>query len=132
MMKNKRKIIISKAIENQTKYDRARSKTNNKKRLPPIQHQVGDMDLNDVARRVIGNEKKLDAAWIEPFEIIEMINQISRKMREVGNEVNIETQNIRFLKPYILTPCTHVMNQSLRTMKCHTVMEKIKEKINLI
>ena len=73
--------------------------------------------MNNVSRRMIGNKAKFNASWTGPFEIIRIVNDKTCEIREVGNEGNVEIQNIRFLKPYKVSPYTNIMNTAMMMME---------------
>ena len=112
MMENNRRIISNNANNNQSKYDRSRIKTYNKNRYKEIAYEVGDIVLNNVKRRLIGNKSKFTETWTGPYEIIEKINDKQYKIRNIDNN-NEELQNIKFLKPYVVSPYTNVMNRAM-------------------
>ena len=61
---------------------------------------------------MIGNKSKFTESWTGPFEIIEVINDKQYRIRHIENE-NEELQNVKFLKPYKVTPYTNMMNKAM-------------------
>ena len=112
MMHNNRKIITNNANVNQSKYDQSRIRTYNKNRYKEITYQVGDIVLSNIRRRLIGNKAKFTQTWTGPFEIIEIVNNNQYKIRNIDNN-NVEYQNVKFLKPYTVSPYTNLMNRAM-------------------
>ena len=114
---NVRNIIHSKANANQQRYDKTRTKSYNKHRNPLHKYEIGDLVLINQSRRLHGNEKKLSPAWDGPFEIIKITdNDKSFHVREVGNEANLQRVNVRFIKPYTISPYITVMSHSINVL----------------
>ena len=128
MMNNNRQIIMDKANQNQRKYDQSRTKTYNKGRNKEIEYQVGDVVLNNIQRKMIGNKAKLTPSWTGPFEIIEIINDKTYKIRDIETE-NEEIQNLRFSKPYKVTPYINMMNHAMMMMNKQDKHDKEYDKI---
>ena len=61
---------------------------------------------------MIGNKSKFFESWTGPFEIIEVINDEQYKIRNIDSN-NEELQNAKFLKPYVTTPYTNMMNRAM-------------------
>ena len=61
---------------------------------------------------MIGNKSKFTESWTGPFEIIEVINNKQYRIRDIENN-NEELQNVKFLKPYVVTPYTNMMNKAM-------------------
>ncbi len=114
-MNNKRKIVNNAANLRQNKYRVSRSATYNKDRIDSIEYEIGDVVLIDVARRLVGNEKKLKPSWIGPFEIFNIVDK-QYWCREIGNESNIQKVNLRMIKPYKSSPYINVLNRCLLMM----------------
>ena len=112
MMKYNKSIITNNAISNQDKYDKIRTKTYNKHRKIPFEYNVGDNVLINIKRRYVGNKSKFTPTWIGPFEIIH-INDKQYTVREINNDNNIQKINIRFIKPYKISPYITILNKSL-------------------
>ena len=112
MMNNNRKIILNDANAKQLKYDASRQRTYNKGRSKEIKYEIGDIVLSNIRRRLIGNKAKFTESWAGPCEIIKIVNDKQCKIRyiDTGNE---ELQNIKFLKPYIVTPYRNVMSKAM-------------------
>ena len=110
-MDNNRSIIQNKAIQHQTNYDHIRSKSFNKSRSPVHKYEVGDLILIDVSRRTTGNRSKFTPTWHGPHEIIHIIFPDKvYKIREIGNESHIQEINIKFIKPYKISPYMMILN----------------------
>ena len=108
---NTKSIIQNKANLNQNRYDEVRSKSYNKKRYEAHQYEIGDLILIDWSRRLSGNASKLKPTWQGPYEIIEIIVPTKTyKVREVGNEDNIQQVNIRMMKIYKSSPYLNIIN----------------------
>ena len=108
---NTKSIIHNHSIQNQSQYDRIRSKSYNKNRVQPHKYEVGDLVLIDISRRMTGNKSKFTPTWHGPHEIVHIIMPDKVfKIREIGNESHIQQINIRFIKPYQSTPYMMIMN----------------------
>ena len=116
MMKYNKSIITNNAIFNQDKYDKIRIKTFNKHRKIPFEYNVGDNVLINIKRRYVGNKSKFTPTWIGPFEIIH-INDKQYTVREINNDNNIQKINVRFIKPYRISPYITILNKSLLMIK---------------
>ena len=58
MMDNDRRLITWNANCNPERYDQTRTKAYNNNRSRAVDYQVGDLVLNNITRRVIGNKMK--------------------------------------------------------------------------
>ena len=108
---NTKSIIQNKANINQSRYDKVRSKSYNKKRCVPYSYEIGDLILIDWSRRLTGNASKLKPTWQGPYEVIEIVIPTKTyKVREVGNEQNVQQVNIRMMKIYKSSPYLNIIN----------------------
>ncbi len=109
-MNNNRKIIYNNVNVKQMQYDKNRSKSFNKSRIPELKYNIGDLVLLNITRRLIGNRKKFSASWIGPFEIVD-IKDKQYKLRDIDDENHIELTNSKFIKPYKTTPYNFIRNK---------------------
>jgi hypothetical protein len=97
-------IIHKNAVKAQQHYDDIRKKAYDKDRTD-FHFEVGDLVLLDVGARLIGNKKKLTAAYEGPFEVIAIMSSLKayiiRKVSDDDDGTKDEQRvNGKFLKPY--------------------------------
>ncbi len=116
---NERRILWDKANVAQAAHNERRKETYRKrdeqKKSPP-RYAVGDKILINVARRLLGNQRKLRRAWMGPFEVIEVRDQ-QIIARDVEDESKVETANMKLVKPYHVSPYTAVRNRAVMMLE---------------
>ena len=116
---NERRILWDKANSAQDAYDVQEKETYRKRfgqKKPPPEYAVGDKILINVARRLLGNRKKMTRAWMGPFEVLEVRDQ-EIVARDVEDESKIETTNRKLVKPYHVSPYTAVRNRAVMMLE---------------